>query len=146
MLYWVSLSILLLDQLSKAYIKATFDLHESVPILNNIFHITYIRNTGAAFGILAKYPYLLAIISILVIIAIVIFQKAIEEQGRMSMYGYSLVMGGALGNLIDRIYYGSVIDFLDFRIWPVFNLADTFICIGVGLLFLCTLLSFKKDQ
>ncbi len=137
---------LILDQVTKWLVVRDFHLGESIPIIPGFFSLTYIRNTGAAFGLLAqmdssyRVPFFL-IVPVIALVAIgYIFRKIPPKDVKLSV-ALSLVVGGAVGNLIDRIVYGYVVDFLDFH-WkytyhfPAFNIADSAICIGVGILML----------
>lgn len=139
----VSAVILVLDQATKFYVDAHFRLHESVPVIRGLFHLTYIRNKGAAFGILAdsavRIPFFITV-SIVAMLGIIWYIRRIREDQRLAVYALSLVFAGAFGNLIDRIRLGEVIDFLDVfwqrHHWPAFNIADSAITIGVAMLFL----------
>jgi signal peptidase II len=124
-----------LDQLSKAFISKNILLHQTIPVINNIFHLTLIHNKGAAFGIFKNQTALFVVISLASIIIIYSKLKSVGD-GRINIFVISLalILGGALGNFIDRIFLGYVIDFFDFRIWPVFNIADSAITIGAILL------------
>lgn len=134
MFYIVSLTALFLDQVSKMLIMATMFRGQSIPVVQNIFHITYIHNPGAAFGLMANRTSLFIAISLIVVAgAIIYYWKSGERRGLMPV-ALGLIVGGALGNLVDRIRFGEVVDFLDFMIWPVFNLADSSIVVGAGLL------------
>lgn len=130
----VALFIIILDQISKYYVVNNFFLGESVPVIDGIFHWTFILNSGAAFGILEGSRWLFVLIAAIVLISIWSLRKEIKEQGIWACYGAALFVGGAVGNLIDRARQGLVIDFFDFRIWPIFNVADIAICIGVVLI------------
>src|SRR3989338_3389114 len=126
-----ALIIILIDQLSKFLIKSNFQLNQSVPIINNIFHLTYINNTGAGFGILKAQTLILIFVSIAVIGIIFYNFDKIKNKEILLQVLVGFVLGGTIGNLIDRMAYGHVIDFIDFRIWPIFNFADSFVTIGV---------------
>ena len=126
-----ALIIIIIDQVAKLLIKANFQLNQTLPIINNIFHLTYIRNFGAGFGILQQQRWILVFISIMVIGFIFYYLDKINKQERFLQIIAGFVLGGTIGNLIDRALYGYVTDFLDFRIWPVFNFADSFVTIGV---------------
>ena len=135
--------VLLLDQLTKIYIVSRFSLYESLTIIEDFFHITYIRNPGAAFGIFAGFaasfriPFFLTL-SFVAIIGMLFFYKTVAEE--LLRIALSLILGGALGNMIDRARFGEVIDFIDVHWysnhWPAFNVADSAITIGVGLMIL----------
>ncbi len=137
----VSLSILLLDQATKLYIDSAFRLHESVTVLENFFHITYVRNKGAAFGIFAdsafRIPFFITI-SIIAVGGLLWYYRKLTPEQKWLQYGVSLILSGAVGNLIDRVRFGEVIDFLDVHWyrhhWPAFNVADSAITVGVAIL------------
>ena len=130
----VALLVIILDQLTKYYVVANFYLGESVPVIENIFHWTYILNPGAAFGMFEGSRWFFVVIAIGVLVGIWYMKDEINEGGWMMQYGAALFGGGAIGNLIDRARSGLVIDFFDFRIWPVFNVADIAICVGVAMI------------
>lgn len=130
----VALLVVILDQLTKYYVVSNFYLGESVPVIENIFHWTYILNPGAAFGMLEGSRWFFVVIAIAVIGGIWYMRDELNEGGWMMQYGAALFGGGAVGNLIDRMRSGLVIDFFDFRIWPVFNVADIAICVGVAMI------------
>ncbi|MDT4330408.1 signal peptidase II [Methylomonas sp. MED-D] len=140
---WVSVLVLVLDQASKLAIDAHFQLYESIPLLPN-FNLTYARNTGAAFSFLAQVGgwqrWLFAGLAVVMSGIIGIWLYRLKRHETMMAWALSLVLGGAIGNLIDRVAYGYVIDFLDVFYrdwhWPVFNIADSAICVGVGLMVL----------
>jgi signal peptidase II len=134
-----------LDQLTKFLVVSRFQLGESITVLKGFFHLTLVHNTGAAFGILAnlpkpyREPFFFLVPGITLVVILAVFARLKERQS-MSVYALSLIVGGAIGNLVDRIRLGYVIDFLDFHFqqqahFPAFNLADSAITIGVGLLF-----------
>jgi len=126
-------STIFLDQISKFYIRQILSPGDSLPIIKGIFHLTYLSNPGGAFGILPIYPFLL-IISLVTVGLIIFYSRKAQPKSIAQGIGLGFVLGGAIGNLIDRLSWGRVIDFLDFRIWPVFNLADSAIVIGSAIL------------
>lgn len=130
----VALLVIIFDQLTKYYVVSNFYLGESVPVVENIFHWTYILNPGAAFGMFEGSRWFFVVIAIGVLVGIWYMKDEINEGGWMMQYGAALFGGGAIGNLIDRARSGLVIDFFDFRIWPVFNVADIAICVGVAMI------------
>lgn len=136
--------ILSLDRLTKHLVTKNLSLNQSLPIIKEVFHLTLIHNRGAAFGILKNQVPLFIFTSILAII-LIYFNLKNAKHKKISLYkiSLSLILAGALANLIDRLFFGFVIDFLDFRIWPVFNIADSSITIGAILLGY-TLLTTKK--
>ena len=133
---YILLAVLMIvvDQVTKYYVVTHFALGESVPVLDGIFHWTFILNPGAAFGMLEGSRWLFVLIAVNVVAAMWFLRKEIDALGLWARIGAALFAGGAIGNLIDRARQGLVIDFFDFRIWPVFNVADIAICTGVGLI------------
>lgn len=115
---------------------------QSIPVITNIFHITYIKNTGAAFGILGNYTFLLIIASIVILVLFFLFVKTYSFDNLWFKAASAFIIGGAAGNLIDRVRLGFVIDFLDFRIWPVFNIADMAIVTGGIILIIFYLIKY----
>ena len=136
---------LLLDQLSKIYIDNNFALGESKRVITHFFHFTYVRNPGAAFGILAdsaiRLPFFITI-SVLASLGILWYVRQIPSEKHWQHLSLGLILSGALGNLIDRIRFSEVIDFLDVHWynyhWPAFNIADSAICVGVAIMLVCT--------
>lgn len=131
--WYIALVIIALDQGSKWLIQQGMTLHESIPVIPGFFHITYILNRGAAFGILENQRWLFLIMAILLFVLYAVFRKKLPEH-RAVQAGAGMLLGGAFGNALDRFLHGAVVDFFDFRIWPVFNIADIGIVIGVCLL------------
>ncbi|MFH1613266.1 MAG: signal peptidase II [bacterium] len=127
---------LIIDQVSKYFIEKNLVYGESIPIIKNIFYFTYIKNKGVAFGLFSNFKNILVFFTIITIIIIFFYYHSIPKKNHKLQLAFSLIIGGAFGNLIDRLFLGEVRDFLDFRIWPIFNVADSCICIGVGLLLL----------
>lgn len=145
---------ILLDQATKIHIMQTMRLHESIPIIDGAFNLTYIRNPGAAFGLLASSGpvfrtifFGLASLFALGLLATIYFR--LQDADRAGQLSVAAILGGALGNLIDRIRYGEVIDFLDFYVgvyhWPAFNVADAAISVGVFFLVLHYVFEKKTD-
>lgn len=127
--------ILFLDQLTKFLAERGLSLNQSVPLISGVLHLTLVHNTGAAFGLFKnQLPLFIAA----AIVAVTLIYRHLRSAGerRLSLYTFSLLLicAGALGNLIDRVLYGHVIDFIDLRVWPVFNVADASISIGALLL------------
>lgn len=133
-LFVLPLAVVILDQFSKYIVVENMALGESIPIIEEVFHLTYILNPGAAFGMFAHNRLFFIAIAVIVIGIIIWARREILASPWEVKAGCGLFLGGAIGNLIDRARQGLVIDFFDFRIWPVFNIADIAICIGVGLL------------
>ncbi len=129
-----ALLIVLLDQLTKFLVKQNLQLNQSISIIKNVLHFTYITNTGSAFGLFKRLNIFFILFSIIVIVVIFYFVQKIKKNGKALQFSIGLLLGGTIGNLIDRLVYGSVIDFIDFRIWPVFNVADSAVTISIVLL------------
>ena len=147
--------VITLDQISKLYIAHHFELHESATVIPHFFNLTYVRNTGAAFGLLSKapesfrIPFFIIIPLVALTIIVLIFKKNQETQLLM-ITALSLILGGAIGNFIDRLRFNYVIDFLDFHWfskyhWPAFNVADSTIVAGVLLLIFYTFTHDNKS-
>ncbi len=145
--YWVLLifciGILLLDQWTKSMVVQKLPLYQRVEVIHGFFDLTHVRNTGGAFGIFGGEKgglgsILFVVISLVAIGAIVFLFFRIKESEKTLAVAFSFILSGAVGNLIDRLRYGEVVDFLDFHLWgyhwPAFNVADSAICIGIGLM------------
>ena len=141
------IAVIVIDQITKMLaVKYLMPIHTH-PLLENVFHLTYVENKGAAFGILQNHRWVFMIISTIVMAVIVfVMFKYKKFLHPIIMIGLSFTVGGGIGNMIDRTIKGFVVDFFDFTLidFAVFNVADTFICIGVGLIFLDVLLG-KSD-
>ena len=153
--FLVSLGVLLLDQWSKGLITRSFEVHQSASVITNLFDLTYVRNSGAAFGLFASVDSSIKAIvlnSVAVLVFLVVSAYALRSSHRSVrlQLGFALILGGAVGNLLDRVRFGYVVDFLDFSIsghhWPAFNVADSAICLGVGLLFLDMLRAEEEER
>ena len=137
---------LCLDLLTKHMVDTHLHYGDKKPIIEGFFYLTHVRNPGAAFGLFATAPAAMRLtffigISVLAIGVVLSFFRRLAPGDRLSALALGMILGGALGNLVDRIRYGEVIDFLHFRLWkgyswPDFNFADSFIVVGVGLLIL----------
>ena len=145
--------VLLFDQITKAYVHRALHQYQSVEIIRDFFHITHVRNTGAAFGLFAgpAHPLrtaLFIVVSGIAIGAILLIYRRIEDDDTLHALAFSLLLGGAVGNLVDRVWMGHVIDFLDFHWydhhWPAFNFADSAICGGIGLIILNMVMGAKR--
>ncbi|MDR4479303.1 MAG: signal peptidase II [Nitrospira sp.] len=155
LLGFLSLAIVVLDQVTKVYVMETMRLHESIPVVANFFSITYIRNPGAAFGFLSSssssfrfvFFGLTSIFAVGLLGTILVRMPKDDWMGRLSV---AAILGGAIGNLLDRVRYGEVIDFLDFYIngyhWPAFNIADSAITVGVVFLILHFALEKEPEE
>ncbi len=150
----VSATILILDQWTKHLIHSSFRLGETRSVIDSIFALTYVRNKGAAFSFLDGAPDsfrepFFFIVPIVALVAIVVFFRRLKDNEKLTIVALSLITGGAVGNVIDRVRYGFVIDFVDWHWkevyhWPRFNIADSAIVVGVGLMFIHSLFAAKK--
>ena len=132
---WVIVTgLVALDQLVKWIVVCRFVPAQSLPVIPHVLHLTYVQNTGAAFGLFRGYPGVFACLSVAVSvwIALELFRRRVQD--RLTEAALVLIMSGAVGNLIDRARLGYVVDFIDLRVWPVFNIADSAITVGVTLL------------
>lgn len=145
----ISAVIVVFDLWTKWLVLARIDLHEAIPVIPNLFQLVHVRNTGAAFGIGANadsrlVPLLLNAGAIAVFCVVVVYALRSAVTDRLLQTGLHLILGGAIGNLLDRFRFGYVVDFLDVYVrwggrehhWPAFNVADSAICVGIALLFL----------
>ena len=132
MIFLVVPAILLLDQCSKFFISRKIALSQSVPLIKGILYLTLVHNRGAAFGVLkGQVPFFILASFVAVILIVLNFRK---ERRFIYTLSLGLILAGAIGNLIDRLCFGYVIDFIDLRVWPVFNVADSSITVGAVLL------------
>ncbi len=148
---FVSAVLVLADQVSKTIVVRTMSLYESVPIIQNFFHFTYITNDGMAFGINFPFGYFMfTTVSILLTAFLFWYLWSVRNHSIIIRLGIGLIIAGAIGNLIDRIFLGEVIDFLDFMIgdfhWYVFNLADSYVTVGMGLVLFDSIVLEKKRE
>ena len=148
MIYIVIIIFLIIDIISKLIVSRVCTLNNSVSVINNFFSITYTHNYGGAWSLFSGSTIFITVISIIVIIGIIIYLSKKKINNKIESLGYSFLLGGAIGNLIDRIIYGYVIDFLDFNIFgynfPIFNIADMGIVIGIFLIIVIEIRGNKK--
>ena len=133
----MALVTLAADQLTKWLVTANLELGASfypIPALSRFFSITYVTNTGAAFGLLREAGMLFAFVAVVVIAIIVLYVRKVPADQRLVRVALGLQLAGALGNLVDRLRLGYVVDFIDLKFWPIFNVADSAIVVGVILL------------
>ena len=144
----LTILVILVDFFSKYIVSKLMTVNETINLIDNFFRITYVKNTGAAFSIFSNNTILVIIISVIVIGFLLFYIYRNKGNNKLENVSYAFILGGAISNLIDRLVYGYVIDFLDFEILsydaPIFNLADTFIVIGV-ILFLINTLRSRYD-
>ena len=141
----------LADQISKTVIRSTMTLYESITVIPGFFHLTYITNDGMAFGI--NFPfgiYIFSAISIILTIILFYYLWTIRYESILIRSGVAMILAGAIGNLIDRLLLGEVVDFLDFMIgdlhWYVFNFADSYVTIGMGIILYDSIILEKNRQ
>ena len=148
MYFIIIAAVAALDQLTKYLIRANMELDSSIPVIDGIFHITYIHHSGAAFSMFQGKTVFLIAIQVVVITAVLVYLiKRRRKDHWCLLLALSLIAAGGIGNLIDRAAYGYVVDFLDFRVWPVFNAADISVCTGCGLLALYVLfIESRRDK
>ena len=153
-LAWL-LAVVLLDQATKGLVMERFAMFELLPVIPGLFNLTYLTNTGAAFGMLAGAPTVwrqvfFVGVAALALGVMVFSYRQFRSQGKIFAHAIGLIAGGAVGNLIDRLRFGAVVDFLDFYVgthhWPAFNVADSAITVGVGLFILGSILHPQQDS
>lgn len=142
----VIVAVLVLDQGTKLLVQNAMFEGQSVPVINGIFHLTFVKNAGAAFGIFRDKTLFFVVVTLLVITLIIAFYRKVPKEKWLLRIGLGLQVGGALGNLFDRIRLGRVVDFFDFQVWPVFNIADMAIVLGVSILVLELIRTPEKKE
>ena len=137
--------IIALDQISKFCVTSSMKIGETIPVIKNFFHLTYTLNPGAAFGILPNQRVFFLLIGIILLMAFALFYPRIKKLDKILKAGIIMGVSGSVGNLIDRIQTGDVIDFLDFKVWTaIFNVADVAIVAGMFIIFY--FVAFKMDD
>lgn len=146
--YIIALIVIIIDQITKVLIVSKMALYESIPVLGNFFFITSHRNRGAAWGILQEQMIFFYIITIVVVIGLIYYAHKEAKQMPIMKIGLAMILGGALGNFIDRLFRKEVVDFLDVMIinydFPIFNIADSALTIGVVIVFIA--LIFNEEE
>ena len=147
MIIILSIIFIIIDQVSKIIVVNNLTNNKSIEVIKSFFYLTYTNNKGAAFSILTGRRILLILVALVVIGVLIYYVRKNKIEGKVNKIALSLVIGGSIGNLIDRILRGAVVDFIDVKIFgynfPIFNLADTFIVIGV---FLLIIEMFRKEH
>lgn len=138
------LGVVALDQFTKALVMKSMVPGESIPLVQNVFHLTYVLNPGAAFGILSNQRMFLLTTGAAIILAAAYFYPMLKKSDGCLRFGTVAIFSGAFANLIDRVQTGYVVDFFDFRVWPIFNIAD--IAIVVGMVFAIYSILFRFDD
>lgn len=142
---------IVVDQITKIFVDRSMQLYDSIPVFENFFHFTYVRNKGAAFSFLSnaswRLPFFITVSIVAAVVILIAFRKLRDDQ-KIAHTSLALIFSGAVGNLIDRVRLGEVIDFLDAHWyrhhWPAFNIADSLICVGVFLLAIDMFLEEKR--
>lgn len=138
------------DQVTKQWVRLDFGLGESRPVIEGFFNLTYVRNTGAAWGMLGSHTHVLTLLSAVMLILMVLFRRSFLDDSWPHRLALGLLVGGIVGNLMDRIRQGWVTDFLDFHAagwhWPCFNIADAAICAGVGIYLLAGFVEQRRQE
>ena len=134
-----------LDQLSKYLVRANMSLRESIPE-EGFFRFTYETNTGGVFGFFSNQTFLITVAAIIAVVVILLYSRHKMAQSMLVKVSLGMILGGSIGNLIDRVRLGAVTDFIDVGAWPVFNLADSAIDVGVMLLIIYVLIKMRKDS
>ena len=136
-----------LDQITKFLTVKFMYIGQSIPLIKDFLHITYVQNTGAAFGMMKNSRWIFMITSTVMIVALLLYLFLGMAENRLYAVSIAMIISGGIGNMIDRIFLGYVVDFIDFcGIWnAIFNGADSFVCVGAGLLILALVLEIKKE-
>jgi len=146
----VGLAVVLLDQITKQAVRTHFVFDESKPVIDGFFNLVYVRNDGAAWNILSGHGLILILISVAVLVLLLVYRRSFLEEQLSHRILLGLMVGGIIGNLIDRIRFGWVTDFLDFEFgtyhYPSFNIADSAICIAVGLYIITNILAERAKH
>ena len=132
--YLMALAVVIIDQLLKFLISKFMVLGQSIPLIDGVLKLTYVRNTGAAFSLFKGFSPYLAVIGFVIIAVVLFFHYRISSKRILMQTGLAFVLGGSLGNLLDRLILSHVIDYIDVTVWPVFNFADIMINVGVVLI------------
>jgi signal peptidase II len=154
--YAITLGILFADHLTKWMVRAMMDSHDVIEIIPNYLRLSYVRNSGVAFGLFADIqsawkPYILASMAIAAVLVIFVYSSRMPLNRKLLQAALAITMGGILGNFIDRIAHGFVVDFIEFHInesfhWPTFNVADSAITVGIALLLIDTVINPEPDE
>lgn len=138
--FLIIIAAVIIDQIIKKAVVSTMGLYETIPVIQDVFHITYIHNTGAAFSMMEGMRSFLVLLPLIMVTGALVYMFIKRKTGHpLMMASVALIAGGGIGNLIDRIFLGYVVDYLDFRVFPIFNMADICVCVGCGLLILYVL-------
>jgi signal peptidase II len=148
--YFIALVVIILDHITKWLVVKYMELGESIPLIENFLYLTSHRNRGAAWGILQGQMWFFYIVTIIVVIGLIVFIQRTKQNEKLMGWALALMLGGAIGNFIDRLFRKEVVDFINTYIFtydfPIFNIADSALVIGVGLFFIHTLLEGKQEK
>ncbi|AQX53976.1 signal peptidase II [Priestia flexa] len=148
--YMIALAIIIFDQLTKWIVVKEMELGESIPVIDNFLYITSHRNRGAAWGILQGQMWFFYVITIIVVIGLIVYIRKINKADKWLGVALGLMLGGAIGNFIDRVFRQEVVDFVNTYIFtydfPIFNVADSALVVGVGIMFILTLFEGKQKK
>ncbi len=142
MMYIVTIIVVAIDQLVKTLIRTGMTYRQSIPVIKNVLHISYVKNTGMSFGMFSGMNLVFIIIVTIIVLVIIVFERMGKMKTPAERFFFGMILGGAVGNLIDRYLFGYITDFIDFRIFPVFNIADSCVCVGAFFLFI---IYFKRQ-
>ena len=143
-----------IDQLTKILVSTNMEIYESIPVIPNVFDITYIHNKGAAFGMLSNHRWVFMVVSTIAIIAMSVYLFRFCKEGMFFKVGLALVISGGIGNMIDRIILGYVVDMIEATFietlfgwsFAIFNVADSFVCVGAGIVIFCLIRDIIKES
>jgi len=153
----IILGVVALDQITKWIVMLNMELGQSVPLWEDVFHFTYIRNPGASFGSFSENRWVFMVISTVMIVGMIFYLVKYRPTQKLMYIPISMIIGGGIGNMIDRLFYGesfgngTVVDFLDFCAFPnlwqwIFNVADSFVVVGAGILFVYLFIDIVKEE
>ena len=150
MLFWIliTVGVVVLDQITKWLAVEYLIPVGTVPIIKDALHLTYVENPGAAFGMMQNSRWIFLLVSTVAIIAIIIYLIKFAPKNKLALLSLAFILGGGIGNMIDRVALGYVVDFIDFRLinFAVFNVADSFVCVGAALLIIYVLFIEGKEN
>ena len=150
MLFWIliTVGVVVLDQITKWLAVEYLIPVGTVPIIKDALHLTYVENPGAAFGMMQNSRWIFLLVSTVAIIAIIIYLIKFAPKNKLARLSLAFILGGGIGNMIDRVALGYVVDFIDFRLinFAVFNVADSFVCVGAALLIIYVLFIEGKEN
>ena len=145
--YLIAAAVIVFDRVVKKLVVSNMVPWETIPVIEDIFHFTYVQNRGAAFSMWqGQWIILIGFPIVAIMVGLVLIYLKRDKWDKLMLTSVAMICGGGLGNLIDRIMLGYVVDLFDFRVFPVFNIADIFICVGCGLMILDVLFFERKNS